>query len=1140
MKPLSERKQRSDWRHDMINTANDELVFNLSGDKLNLAVREALRRSSRAMLDAYKMRDINLNGVTTKTNLPACYSMLVEMSALRIRNFKFDKTYVQNAFFLYAKRKSKPTEQQFNDFTLCSGQGALAYKSTYLNVFTTGVGVFLLALHCVKAITLPSSFDWPFPRRVNGKYVEVGILVCSPMLHFIRELDPTDNKLPHSAFAPVGRDLKRRQYFQTFATKLLLATGWHNPSDGNLADLADIKRAESKGRPHGSHLLPISLLIDVLRRKYKKEFAVSVNAWEVEVASLSVSLSHERAQNQVADEEDDFLNAVLSSRPSMASPASLRKRVTSIALTPEMKCALENWLDLEDLYIRKIRRENYREIKSTLGYLNLYIFFYLSRWFKSNPDNKLVFPSTPNRLIASVFVSRLLVTSENLPLTFVEVMNKIAEKRNWRGNPYYGKLKQMELFFSFIEKNSDELPGCDGFKQPLSNDDYPATSASTGTDKQPMPRRLFGPFIDYIEAIRCHLGVIQSKILDGVLDAVAFEAEISSKGRVIDTFETSGDVGFIPVIFVLDSSRKKYKAIPLRFIPNCLSFDWFELKNKRQLMLPQPHGLNNVLVSLYTGLRNNHIQWLDAKTFDCRVTEEDRQFAKLHTNTDKTKRSAWEPHVNFRVIEILRSQKEWRELVDWPGFKELIYYNNNEKTKWPKILPLFSASADGRPHADARYERTWRALLGSFQAILPDIGEASNFRLCSLEPPYVEFLDVDAEAKKEKYGAECNETGVCLLDVKSKITPHSARVSVVSQLITFLPAEMIGTYITGQTPATVHHYVKLDPEFLEIEQVHQSMVLRERAYRNELEAFATAPRVPDRFIRADDVNSHLAKSLRSSLDETLTSYGCISIVLNEGSTNGLDVLRETRAAYAVENKTEICPYANHCPPEVVKMWRGPHRCGLCQYAVRSVDHLPAVAAKVNQFDEILFALTEKIVAAMNSDDPKYSDAELDRLEEERLRIGEELAGWKVSEEVLDATRCRIAAGEESRRWVVQAPEIILQDLQRVAVPSNATAYLLQRLQECIVYPTLESPQMRAKFDLLRRSLLARTGRLDEAFNFAAPVSPAEECAGLLRSMVEANTLTYDDLVNLLERDQHLQDFMPTHLLPESGVGNDEK
>ncbi|NUX98833.1 hypothetical protein [Paraburkholderia youngii] len=1126
----------------MINITDGELVFNLSGPKLNFAIRDALRRSSRAMLDAYNLGDVNLNGVTTKTNLPACYSMLVELSALKVKKFKFDETYVQNAFSLYitGKGKGKTTEKQFNDFTLCSGRGVLAYKSTYLRVFTTGVGVFLLCLHSNKAITLPTSFNWPFPRLVNGKSVEVGILVCSPMLHFVRELAPTSNKLSHPAFEPVGRDLKRRRYFQTCATKLLLATGWHNPSDGNLAELIEIKRAESKGRLHGSRKLPINLLVDVLKRRYEEQFAISVNDWEVQVASLSVSLARERAHGQVAYEDGDSLRDVLNGSPSMAKPAALRNRVESMASTPGLKRALEAWLDLEDVYIRKIKRESYKDIQSAMGYLNIYLFFYLPRWFANNPGNKLVFPSTPNLLIGGVFVSRLLVASENLPLTFVEVMNKIAEKRNWKGNPYYAKLKQVELFFSFIERNSDELPGCDGFKQALSSDDYPATSNSIGTDKQPMPRRLFGTFIDYIEAIRCHLLVIQTRILDGTLDAVVFNDDISSKGRVLDTIETSDSVGFVPILFVLARSGKESKTIPLRLIPNCLSFDWFELKIHKKIMLPQPHGLNNVLVSLYTGLRNNHIQWLDARTFDCRVVEEKQQFAKLHTNTDKTKTSAWEPHVNFRVIEILRSQKDWRNLIGWPGFSELIYYNNNERTKWPKILPLFSATPDGRPHSDSRYERTWRALLGGFQSIVPDLGEASNFQLCSLEPPYVEFLDAEADSKKKKYGAECDGSGVCVLDIKSKITPHSARVSVVSQFITFLPAEMIGTYVTGQTPATVHHYVKLDPEFLEIELVHQSMVLREKAYRNELEAFATAPRIPDRFIRADDVNSHLARSLRSNLDETLVSYGCVSIVLNEGSNSGLDVLRETRAAYAVENKTEICPYGNHCPPEVVKMWRGPHRCGLCQYAVRSVDHLPALGAKIKQFDEMLFALTEKIVAAMSSDNPQYSDAELDRLEEERLRIGEELAGWKVSEEVLYATKCRIAAGEDSRRWVVQAPEIILQDLQRVPVPSNATAYLLQRLQECIVYPTLESPQMRAKFDLLRRSLLARTGRMNDAFDSAAPVNPAEECAGLLRTMVEANTLTYEDLVKLLERDQHLTNFTPTNLLPESGGDNDEK
>jgi len=270
------------------------------------------------------------------------------------------------------------------------------------------------------------------------------------------------------------------------------------------------------------------------------------------------------------------------------------------------------------------------------------------------------------------------------------------------------------------------------------------------------------------------------------------------------------------------------------------------------------------------------------------------------------------------------------------------------------------------------------------------------------------------------------------------------------------------------------------------------------------------------------------------LQETLVSYGCISITMNEDASSGLDVLRETRAVNAAENKTEICPYGNHCPPEVVKQWRGMRRCGLCQYAVRSVDHLPAVSAKVKEFDEMLYDLTAKVEAAMDTVPPKYTDEELDRLDDERSRLAEELTGWRLNEEVLDAARIRIASGQDDRRWVVQKPEIIQQYLQRIAAPNNLTAYLLLRLQECLAYPTTESPQIRARFDMLRRNVLARTGQMAKAFDPATPADPARECAGLLRTVVEANNLTYDDVIKLLDGDDHLQGLptMPKRLLLE--------
>ena len=64
----------------------------------------------------------------------------------------------------------------------------------------------------------------------------------------------------------------------------------------------------------------------------------------------------------------------------------------------------------------------------------------------------------------------------------------------------------------------------------------------------------------------------------------------------------------------------------------------------------------------------------------------------------------------------------------------------------------------------------------------------------------------------------------CLLRVTSQITPHSARVAVVSQYITFLASDLIGKYITGQHSGVVPYYVHLDQETLEAEQVHQAVI----------------------------------------------------------------------------------------------------------------------------------------------------------------------------------------------------------------------------------------------------------------------------------------------------------------------------
>jgi hypothetical protein len=600
----------------------------------------------------------------------------------------------------------------------------------------------------------------------------------------------------------------------------------------------------------------------------------------------------------------------------MASPEALRARPRLPGLVLELAELSHAWLALEELYMRTVKRESYKPVIQALGYLNIYLFFYLPYWFQRNPQAVLEFPNVPRKLHASIFVTRLMPAETEVPKTFIEVMDAIHASRKWDNNGYYGLLKQVEVFFSFLEMHSEDLPDCSGFRQPIPDYAYPETARSQGTNKRPIPRRLFGVFIDYVEALRAHANAVLNGALTGSLDVAALERAMTRTGNVIDTFATATLVGFIPLVFV------RGKTIPLRYIPDCLSLDWFPLESGTHLKLPQPHALNQILVSLFTGLRQNHIQWLDARSFDSLVTDDDKDFALLHVNTDKAKRKPWQPHVNFRVIEILRSQREWRVLIRRPGFSVLHHYNNNPKTKWAPMLPLFSVDGRGLPHPDTRYTQAWQDIVCAMEGLLPELRERGLQRLCSLEPPGVAFNDPAAWEKRRAYGKSCER--VCDLGVKSKITPHSARVTVVSQYSTLLPAEMIGARITGQTPGVVYHYVKLDEEQLAAEQTHQAMALRERAYRGDFESMVIAGARPARFIHADDVNSNLARSLRTDLQETLVSYGCVSITMNEDATSGLDVLRETRAANAAENKTEICPYGNHCPPEVVKQWRGMH------------------------------------------------------------------------------------------------------------------------------------------------------------------------------------------------------------------------
>lgn len=1096
----------------MINATAGELVVNLKGADLDRHIRSALDAAATALVSLYNAGVVDLTCVTTKTHPRLAYAKYVRLCTLAKRDVRFDQQYAIEAFDAYQVVHGGLSEIAFYKLTLAEPDGPFAYRPTYRATVQLGLGFFLIALHGSGAVTLPYAFNWPFPRETNKTRREIAPLIGSELIQLVRSVN--DDQSPNAdALQAVTTHDRRRTWFLSNGTKVLLALGWNRPQDVNIQDLLKLKEANDAtdfsrcGRSMGYRAL-----VDVLERRYGLEVAVSVRQWDEALRADDRRNGQTKRQLDRHDRQEGALE-VFSMLPSDALPERISQVSSLPGLDTDFVSMKKIWLELQSVYLRKLRMESIKDRKRAIGYLNLYLFFYLPYWFDEHRETRLNFPSKPNELLVGVFVSRLTQFDFPVPLTYLEFFEEYGQQHGWTPMYQYTCLKALEPFFDFLEQNSKELPGCLGFVQPLSKHDFPPVTRSGGTNKRPVPRRLFAFYVAYVEALVSYANVVLERVLAG--DIADDDLMIFAPARnVIDTVRASNLTGYVPMVFF------RGRAHRLQFVPNCMDIiKAFKLKDGRTLRIPQPHGLHHVLVAIYTGVRNQHIQWLDARTFDSRVHPDDLEMTKLFVNTDKVKRKTWDPHVNMRVIEVLRQQLRWRNLIDVPGFNQDVFYAGNSNTKWPPIHPLFAVEDDGSPHPDSRYGSVWGSILLGVQGMVSEIDCGRIRPLVDLLPSDVPYDAADRLALLNRH--RDSPEAVIHLQPKSDITPHSARVGVVSHLITVLPAEFIGRYVTGQQTGVVYHYVYIDEDDMRAEQEQQAVSLQVRAYGKEFNAFVASPGTPNpHFIKADGVNSNFSRALKQDMDETLASYGCVTLSLREDGKNGIDVLKETRGANAAFNKTELCPFGNHCPPDVLRDLRGIGRCGMCAYAVRSIDHLPAVVAKVKQFAEHLIALEEQLDSV--DVDERFSEIEQQQLESERQRIGDELTGWKLASEILETQRRRIELGKDSRRWVVSKPEIIEQALQRLAVPSSDAAYVLARLAESVAYPTFDSPEIKSRFDLLRRQLLANVGNIRSALTSQQPTDVAAQCAGLLRTVVDANNLDYGSLLALLTTDNHFQ------------------
>ena len=111
--------------------------------------------------------------------------------------------------------------------------------------------------------------------------------------------------------------------------------------------------------------------------------------------------------------------------------------------------------------------------------------------------------------------------------------------------------------------------------------------------------------------------------------------------------------------------------------------------------------------------------------------------------------------------------------------------------------------------------------------------------------------------------------------------------------------------------------------------------------------------------------------------------------------NGLDVVTKRRKIKLSFDSTHICPFDHVCPEE--RMRKGyANRHNFCDYAIRTVDHLPAIECTYRDLEDEL----ENLEMFMEKNKSKLTSIKCKEADARRKAISEDMVGLQLAKLVL--------------------------------------------------------------------------------------------------------------------------------------------
>jgi hypothetical protein len=758
--------------------------------------------------------------------------------------------------------------------------------------------------------------------------------------------------------------------------------------------------------------------------------------------------------------------------------------------------------------------ETEKQVKSALHVLADYVLLYLPWWIEKNPATKIGFPRSPRLFIRYLFFDRTRFHAEDekdlgeLPRTLNDLLGL---RRPTPGSRNSDRII-LHKFFGFVLtyfEDQDEFTSRDWVNPIRPKFDNEVSSRPGKTNKLPFSDGVFPFLVHYGQALEAFGEFLQKE---------AYEKDAFRRGfGPGEGGYRTGEWGYVPVfwyrgrIYHVDwipsiylVSRRRIQSNPAGPAGIYLNGQRLNKGENRVITLSFPHLTTvRLLIGLVeTGLRGQSLQWLDRRKFDClsqpvaslaalHGSPHEQTFHSLFVNTDKS-HEEWQNLISWRVRRTLLAESYFQEGLSEPRRDIEVAYEDRATTRFAPIVPLFRSDRGIKPISDGLYSSRWVEFLFGFQTFF---NSKDGTDRSELEDQLVVLRE-----------REFWEDGDSISDIYLAIhTPHACRATYATLKDGDLEVSEISEQL-GHSNTIVTNRYQL-PQFSRL-----VAKLKENDSRQMGVAIYDPTGAGETYLHPEATGSPVRMAFNKDRDQALSDFGFVagvalwSLAELDGDSTCLELLRRSPASAIRWHPTHVCPVGNQCPKEIVISAGAMFRCGICPLAAKCIDHLPAMEAKQTELLERIRTNGERQRLLAGSGAPQ---TDLDLLHREMQMDTKELLGWKLSAEIVRTRQTDLGSGAG---YHVDQPELVRRQLELVTRNNTESEFFLQRISDANAYPSLESPEVRARASKYTRLMLVRQGRFEDAALLDVPAhSELTVFASMLKPFVDAHGLTMEDV-----------------------------